>query len=75
MINCIFMVYIICFIIMAKINYMWYLKEFKMSGILCVNTFNIMCTSNFNTKCVHHTMKISLCLNVCGEKHNFGFVN
>jgi hypothetical protein len=46
-----------------------------MSGILCVNTFHIMCTSNFDTKCVHCTMEISLCLNVCGEKHNFEFVN
>jgi hypothetical protein len=69
------MVYIICLIIMAKINYMWYLEEFKMSGILCVNTFHIMCTSNFDTKCVHYTMEIFLCLNVCGEKHNFEFVN
>jgi hypothetical protein len=33
------------------------LKEFKVSEILCVITFDITCTSNFDTKCVHHILK------------------
>jgi hypothetical protein len=59
-INCIFMVYIIFLIVKAQINYIWYLKEFKMSEILCVNTFDIIFTSNFNTKCAHYTIEISV---------------
>ncbi len=41
-INFIFMVYITCLVVKAQINYMWFLKEFKMSEILCVSTFDII---------------------------------
>jgi hypothetical protein len=35
------MVYMINFFVKAQINYMWSLKEFKISEILCVNIFYI----------------------------------
>jgi hypothetical protein len=33
------------------------LKEYKMSEILCVITFDTICTFNFDTKCVHHIIE------------------
>jgi len=57
-----FMVYIIGFVFKAQINLMWFLKEFKVSKILCVIISNTICISSFDTKCVHHTMETPLSL-------------
>jgi hypothetical protein len=43
------MEYIICPTFKAQINHMWFKKEFKVSEILCVTTFDIIYTSNFDT--------------------------
>jgi len=51
------MVYIIGLILKAQINLMQFLKEFKVSEILCVATFDTICTYSFDTKCLHHTME------------------
>jgi hypothetical protein len=56
-INFIFIEYIIDFILKTQINLMWFLKEFKVSEISYVTTFDTTCTPSFNTKCVYHTMK------------------
>jgi hypothetical protein len=37
---------------------MQFLKEFKVSEILCVTTFDIICAFSFDKKCVHHTMEM-----------------
>jgi hypothetical protein len=36
------MVYVTYFIVKAQINYMWSLKEFKMSEIICASIFDII---------------------------------
>ncbi len=51
------MVYIISLVFKAQINLMRSLKEFKVSKISCVITYDIICTSSFDTKCVHHTIE------------------
>jgi hypothetical protein len=48
------------FIFKVRINSMQFLKEFKVSEILCVSIFDTICISNFDTKCVHHTMETPL---------------
>jgi hypothetical protein len=54
------MVYIIGLIFKIQINLMWFLEEFKVGEILCVNIFDTICISSFDTKCVHHTMETPL---------------
>ncbi len=51
------MVYITCFTFKAQMNHMSFLKEFRLTKILCVTIFDIICTSNFDAKCVHCTME------------------
>jgi hypothetical protein len=51
------MIYIIGHILKAQIDLMQFLKEFKVSEILCVATFDTICTYSFDTKCLHHTME------------------
>jgi hypothetical protein len=51
------MVYIVGLIFKAQINLMKFLKEFKVSEILCVVTFDTICTYSFDTKCLHRTME------------------
>jgi hypothetical protein len=46
-INCILMDLITYFMSGVQINYMWSLKKFKVSEILCVTIFYIICSSNF----------------------------
>jgi hypothetical protein len=58
------MVYIIGLIFKAQINLIRFLKEFKMSEILHVPTFDIICTSSFDTKCLHHTVETPLYTNL-----------
>jgi hypothetical protein len=45
--------YIICLTVKAQIHYMRFLKEFKMSEILCVNTFDIITLLPISTQCVY----------------------
>jgi hypothetical protein len=40
----------------AQINYMWSLKLFKVSEILCVATFDTICSSKFVTNCVDYSL-------------------
>jgi hypothetical protein len=61
-INFMVMVYIIGLVFKAQINLMQFLKEFKVSEILCVITFNTICTFSFDTKCVDCIMEMPLSL-------------
>jgi hypothetical protein len=45
------------FIFKAQINLMQFSKEFKVSEILCVVTFDTICISSFDTMCQHRTME------------------
>jgi hypothetical protein len=58
-IDFIFMIYTSCFVLKAQINYIWFLKKFKVSGFLFLHvmTFGTQCISNFDTMCVHCTME------------------
>jgi hypothetical protein len=46
-INCILMGLAIYFLFEFQINYMLFLKEFKVNEILCVITFYIICSPSF----------------------------
>jgi hypothetical protein len=46
----------ISLIFKTQINLMQFLKEFKVSEIISVVTFDIISTSTFETKCLHHTI-------------------
>ncbi len=52
------MIYATCFVQKAQINYVWFLKESKVSKFLHVTTFDNLCTSSFDTKCAHNTMEM-----------------
>jgi hypothetical protein len=46
-INYILMGLIIYYMFKAQINYMWFLKDFKVSETLCITIFYSICTPNF----------------------------
>jgi hypothetical protein len=55
-INYILMGLITYYIFEAQINYMWSLKEFKVSETLHITIFYTICSPNFPQNWQHHTM-------------------